>query len=208
MQEVQESRSRDLPCAASTGVPSAAPLSFLARLLSIAGHPFLVLPASVTAVSALRGGGARAGLLLGGVFLAVSLAIIAGIKAGRFNDFDVSRRERRPGFYLLVSAGTAALAVSLRGDAQAVRACLSAGALLVACGVANRWLKASLHTAFALYAVGYWAACWPGTAAVALPLASAVAWSRIHLRRHSLAEVLAGAVLGLVAGVSLLLFAG
>ena len=196
MHDVRESRALAAP---------ADGLYPLARYLSILGHPFLVLPATVAAVSVLRGGSARSGLLLAAVFLGVSAAVVAGIRAGRFNDFDVSQRERRPGFYLLVIAGTAALAQSLRGDAQAVRACLSAGALLLACGVVNRWLKASLHTAFALYAAGFWSAWSLPAGFLALPLAAAVAWSRLRLRRHSPGEVLAGAALGLLAAVALLL---
>lgn len=190
---------------AAPAAPSGALVHQLARYLSIVGHPFVVLPASVAAVSLLRGGSVRAGALLAGVFLVVSALVVAGIKAGRFNDFDVSERERRPAFYLLVTAGTAALALWLRGDAGAVRACVSAGALLVACGLVNRWTKASLHTAFALYAVGFWAAWSPLAGLLALPLAAAVAWSRIYLGRHTKAEVLVGAALGLIAAVALLL---
>jgi membrane-associated phospholipid phosphatase len=184
---------------------TAEPARQLARSLSIVGHPFLVLPASVAAVSLLRGGGVRSGMLLVLLFAVVSALIVAGVRAGRFNDFDVSERERRPRFYLLVIAGTAALAYSLRADERAVRACVSAGALLVACGLANRWSKASLHTAFGLYAAGFWAAWSPAAGLIALPLVAAVAWSRIQLRRHTTAEVVVGAALGLLAAAALLL---
>jgi membrane-associated phospholipid phosphatase len=183
--------------------PSADAVHQLARYLSVVGHPFVVLPTSVAAVSLLRGGDVRSGALQ--VFLVVSVLVVAGIKAGRFNDFDVSERERRPGFYLLVISGTAALAYWLRGDAGAVRACLSAGALLLVCGLVNRWIKASLHTAFSLYAAGFWAAWSPSAGLLVLTLAAAVAWSRIHLGRHTKAEVLVGAALGLVAALALLL---
>lgn len=196
MQDVQQSR--------APALPPVDPLYPLARSLSVLGHPFIVLPASVAALSVLRGGDVRAGALLGGLFVVVSVLIVAGVKAGRFNDFDVSERERRPGFYLLIIAGAAALAYSLRADPQAVSACLSAGALLVVCGVVNRWTKASLHTAFGLYAAGFWAAWSLAAGLAALPLAAAVAWSRLHLRRHSLKEVLVGAALGVLAAVALL----
>lgn len=189
---------------ASTPALRVAPLYPLARRLSIFGHPFLLLPASVGAIAVLRGGDARAGLLMAGVFVAVSVAIVAGIRSGRFNDFDVSERERRRGFYPLVIAATAGLAYSFRQDAQAVRACLSAGALLLSCSVVNRWLEASLHTAFGPYAAGL-GATWSLAAGLwVLPFAAAVAWSRVYLGRHSTVEVLVGSALGLVAAAALL----
>lgn len=195
---------QDVPEARSPALPGSAPLYSLARQLSIFGHPFIVLPASVGAIAVLRGGDARSGLLMAGVFVAVSVAIVLGIRAGRFNDFDVSERERRAGFYPLVIAGTIGMAYSFRQDAQAMRACISAGALLVSCGVANRWLKASLHTAFGLYVAGLWATWSLSAGLLVLPFAAAVAWSRVHLGRHSMREVLVGAALGLVAAAALL----
>lgn len=67
-------------------------------LSSILGHPFVVLPASIGALAVLRGGDLRTALALAVVFVVVSLAVVLGVRAARFNDFDVSQRERRPGF--------------------------------------------------------------------------------------------------------------
>jgi hypothetical protein len=55
---------------------------------------------------------ARRGLLAL-LLIGVSLVSVLGVRAGRFNDFDVSQRERRPGFYALVIALTALLAARL-----------------------------------------------------------------------------------------------
>jgi len=176
----------------------------IARYLSILGHPFIVIPASVGALAVLRGGDLRSALAVAAVFLAVSLAIVAGIRAGRFNDFDVSERERRPGFYLLMAGGTIALAFWLRQDPRAFRACWIAGVVLGACGVLNRWSKVSLHTVFSLYAAGLWGAWSPAAGLIALATGAAIAWSRVHLGRHSLNEVLAGAAVGVVAGIGLM----
>lgn len=121
---------------------------------------------------------------MAGGFAAVSVAIVLGIRAGRFDDFDdfdVSEREQRAGFYPLVIAGIIGVAYSFRQDAQAMRACISAGALLVSCSAANRWLKASLHTAFGLYAAGLWATWSLSAGLLALPFAAAVAWSRVYV---------------------------
>jgi hypothetical protein len=183
-------------------------LHAVARYLSILGHPFVVLPASIAALALLRGGDPRTGLALGLLFILVSLAVVLGVRAGRFNDFDVSQRERRPAFYALVLAATIVLAARLRHDPEGFWACVLAGATLIVCGLMNRWIKASLHTAFSLYATGLWCAWSVSAGLAALPLALCVAWSRLHLRRHSRAEVLAGVAVGLAAGAGLVLLAG
>ena len=62
------------------------------------------------------------------------------------------------------------------------------------------WIKLSLHVGFACFAT---AMLWPHPRALAAAaaMAIAVAWSRLLLARHSLAEVLAGGGLGLLMGV-------
>ena len=180
--------------------PPARSADFVARYVSIVGHPFVVLPASLGALSALREANVDAAITIALVFLALSLAVLAGVRAGRFNDFDVSERERRPMFHALLTGATLALAIWARDDAGALRACLIASAIIGACGLLNGWTKVSLHTAFALYAAGLWATWTLGAALVALPIAGAVAWSRARLRRHSWHEVGAGALVGLVGG--------
>jgi hypothetical protein len=176
------------------------PLQRLARYLSVVGHPFIVIPASVGAVSVLRGGDTRVAASVAFLFIAVSLGILVGIRAGRFNDFDVSERQRRPPFYILVVGATVTLGVWLRHEPGALRACAIASAVLAACGLVNRWTKASLHTAFALYVAGLWGAWSVSAGLVALAIAASVAWSRAHLGRHSWREVCAGAAIGLVGG--------
>lgn len=177
----------------------------LARHLSVAGHPFIVIPASVAAVSVLRGGGSSSGASIAIVFVAAAAAVLIGVRTGHFNDFDVSERQRRPAFYLIVTAATAALAFRVREQPDALWACCTAAALLITSGLLNRWIKASLHTSFSLYAAGLWGVWSLPAGLIALPIAASIAWSRVHLGRHSRAEVLAGAALGLVAGASLVL---
>jgi len=191
MQEIQSSDTR----AGASGDP----IDRFARYLSIVGHPFIVLPASVAAISALRGGEPHAARAVAGLFIAISIAIVVGMKAGRFNDFDVSDRQRRPSFYLLVIAGTVGLGFWLRDKPEAFGACAIAAAVLIVCGVVNRWVKASLHAAFSLYAVGLWATWSISAGLVAIPVAAAIAWSRIRIGRHTVKEVLLGTAVGLVA---------
>jgi len=158
------------------------------------------------AVAVLRGRDLGPAVALFGLFVAVSAALVFGIGTGHFNDFDVSERKRRPGFYVLVTGATLALGFWLRDDPAALHSCAIAGATLVACAVLNRWTKVSLHTAFALYVAGYWGAWSIGAGLVALAAAGGIAWSRVHLGRHSRGEVQLGAMIGLVAAAGLIVF--
>ena len=73
--------------------------------------------------------------------------------------------------------------------------------LIAVSALVNQWLKVSLHTGFAAFtAVALFSGSRPmgiGAAVVAL----AVAWSRLELRRHTLPEVVGGALLGIGAAL-------
>jgi membrane-associated phospholipid phosphatase len=190
--------------------PAGTPATLLdrfARYLSGFGHPFVVVPCSVAAISMLRGDAPHAATSVAALFIAMSVAVFVGVKAGRFNDFDVSERSRRPGFYVLIIGGTVALGFWLRDQPEAFGACAVAAAVLVVCGVINRWMKPSLHAAFSLYAVGWWGAWSIAAGLAAIPFAAAVAWSRIRLHRHTPREVVVGTAIGLVAACCILMLA-
>ena len=116
---------------------------------------------------------------------------------------DVSDREQRKGFYralfVVLPAGSVALWVlqpALR------RGIVTSWALILASMAANRFVKSSLHVAFAAFCAA--SVPMPPVGAVAAGIAVvAIAWSRLALRRHTLAEVALGALLGAVAGLSM-----
>jgi membrane-associated phospholipid phosphatase len=78
--------------------------------------------------------------------------------------------------------------------------------VVVMASLLRRWLKLSLHAAFAVFAASL---LWPSVMAVVglLALAVAVAWSRLVLRRHTLGEVVVGLLAGGAAGVGFHLIA-
>jgi membrane-associated phospholipid phosphatase len=73
------------------------------------------------------------------------------------------------------------------------------GALVLAALLVARWVKVSLHAAFAAFAT---ILLWPITLAVVggVLVTVAVVWSRLVLRRHVVADVIAGLLLGVAAG--------
>lgn len=81
---------------------------------------------------------------------------------------------------------------------------LAAVAMLCVAGIANRWIKLSLHMASLAFAgVASWPLS-PVVAMLAVTLLPLLGWARLKMARHTLPEVLGGATLGLLSGASLL----
>ena len=181
-------------------IPSAA------RVLSIVGHPALLMPAAVAWSASARGAPAQALHLAVSASIAVALAVGAyslwQVRAGRWSHVDApapGERRQLNVFLVLLLLGVSA---ALWGFGQPLLVSLGlglGGALVLATHLLRRWLKVSLHASFAVYAA---ALLWPAALAmgVVLLLAAAVSWSRLALRRHTLAEVLAGLAAGAAAG--------
>lgn len=146
--------------------------------------------------------------ILGTLFLAViaptAFLLLAGVRSGRWQDTDVSVREERKRFYpwaIPISALGVVATWLIGAPFFVVRGGLMTFGLLVAAAVINAKLKISLHTLFAAYCmmILFQVGIWCGTAA--LVLAALVFWSRLFLGRHTAAECLAGAGLGVVGGI-------
>jgi hypothetical protein len=81
---------------------------------------------------------------------------------------------------------------------------LAAVAMLCVAGIANRWIKLSLHMASLSFAgVAAWP-LWPAAAIVVLAALPLLGWARLRMARHTLSEVIGGAALGLVTGAILI----
>lgn len=173
-----------------------------ARMLSVLGHPGLLMPAAV-AVAASRAD-APPQLLPVALATAVVVAVIVGIyslwqvRAGRWVHIDASNPNERHQLNLFLAAllGGAALLLWALGQPMPVAlGPLLAGLVVGLTHLLRRWHKVSLHAAFAVFSV---ALVWPQpalTPALAL-LTMGVAWSRLVLRRHTLPEVLLGLLFG------------
>ena len=163
-----------------------------ARAISIVGHPFLVTTVMILAT---------AGRKIGLAFLAIAVVpmtilMIVQVRRGRWEHVDASNRGERKSLYvvglLVALVWVGWLAMSER--AVPWRAVVVIAMLLV-CALMTRWLKVSLHLFFAAMA-----------AVVVIPMVVLVpllAWSRLHLRRHTAAEVIVGTVMGGVTGLLL-----
>ena len=185
-----------------------------ARALSIVGHPAVLMPVAVAAAAS--GPGAPPQLLRVALGTAVAVAVIVGLYSlwqvhrGRWAHVDASHPAERSQLNLVLAGLLCAAAglVWALGQPPAVAAGPLLAALLVLLTHAlRRWLKVSLHAAFALFAAALVWPHLPGTLAIGA-LALGVAWSRLVLRRHTLAEVLTGLWLGAAFGAALRLSLG
>ena len=169
----------------------------VARWISIVAHPFVM--ASLMAL----GASARAALLVA-AFTVVPLAVLmlVQVRSGRWGDVDASQREERPLLFAVAGLGLLALATYLaltQPISPLLRGLLSPLVLLAGAALVNHWVKASLHVAFAVLAAATLIMLGHVLGWVLVPVIPALGWSRLVLGRHSISELLAGALLGLAA---------
>lgn len=178
----------------------------IARWTSILLHPFAVF-AGLALLAAWRLQPASLPRVAIGIGVAIAvlwLFVLQRQRSGRWGTVDASDPRERPALYVL------ALLLALGnwwwlGGQESVLApglLLVIGMLLLAAAV-NRWIKLSLHMAsLAFAAVALLALALP-VGIVAMALLPLLAWSRLRLGRHRPAEVIAGGVLGVLAGALL-----
>ncbi|HYD86548.1 MAG TPA: hypothetical protein VEA80_03670 [Vitreimonas sp.] len=167
---------------------------------------------ALAAISASADAAERTKLLSVAVTAAVAASVVVfgmmQVRAGRWRDSDASAPSERVELNLFLAAllaGTAALSYMNGEPIRLVAGFALAGAIVLAALALRHLLKLSLHVAFAAFGAGV---LWPAMpiAAVLLSLfAAAVAWSRLELKRHTLNEVVVGAVAGAAAASLLLL---
>lgn len=125
--------------------------------------------------------------------------ILIGVRRGRLTDQHVGRREQRIvplGFAVAsVIVGLIALWVlDAPRDLIALVVAMLAG-LIVTISVTVKW-KVSVHTAVAAGTVVILCLVFGWICLLAAPIVVAIAWSRVTLRDHTLAQVTVGAILG------------
>ena len=182
----------------------------LARWTSILLHPFAVF-AALALLAAWRL--EPASLPRTAIGIAVAIGVVWGFvlqrrRSGRWGTVDASHPRERPALYALALAVALGYWAWLGGRESAVAAgVLVVVAMLFVAAMANRWIKLSLHMASLAFAAAALLALWPVAGVLALALLPLLGWSRLALGRHRPAEVLGGALLGLLAGVGLRAFA-
>jgi hypothetical protein len=185
----------------------------VARSLSILGHPVVVMPvASALLVLDRR---ASSPLLIVTALCLTSAVVLAfsfwQVHRGRWQHVDASSAHERRSlnlFLAIVLFLAAAIAFVGAAERGLTLGLALSGFLIGLIMLVSRWVKLSLHAAFAAFAV---VLLWPlglGYVAIAALVAAAICWSRVLLCRHTVIEVVSGSVLGVLVGVGFWLAIG
>lgn len=176
--------------------------SSVARVVSIAGHPAVLMPMAVVIASLahMRSAALAVSLICACAVLGYSLH---KARRGDWIHIDASVPTERAQLNSRVAIGllAAAGALSFTGLHFGFPLVVGLSGLIVTVGHVSRGVgKLSLHAAFAVFAAFL---VWPNlTATAALALTAAgVAWSRIALRRHVLVDIVLGTLTGAAAGL-------
>jgi membrane-associated phospholipid phosphatase len=134
--------------------------------------------------------------------------LVRGARRGRWDGHWVRDREHRtvPLLMCLLSAA-AGMVVMLVFDApdEIVAVSWAMISTLVACLVITRWWKISVHATVAGGALAMLAFLYGPWLLALAPLVALVCWARVAVTDHTVAQVIAGAVLGPVVGGSIFL---
>jgi hypothetical protein len=145
--------------------------------------------------------GVSASIAIGCAVLLPRLYIEFGVHRGWLSRPHLPRRKERalPLTIAAVSVLTAIALVHIAGGGQAIVESLAAMAfvLVIALGVTFVW-KISLHVAAMAGAVIITSQLFGAACIVLVPLVVLVAWSRVELREHTLAQVGGGALVGVL----------
>ena len=114
---------------------------------------------------------------------------------------DPSHRKHFYPIAVVVTALSGVVLWLLGAPGSVARGTATSVALLIIASIISRWSKISLHTSFNMFSAVVLLAVNQWVGVVALVLAMAVAWSRVHLSRHTLVQVLSGALLGTACGI-------
>ena len=178
----------------------------LADLISNILSPFsmslvLILLLSFTATSSRLDALKWALISLTLSLLPVLLVILYLVRNGKLEDVFINIREQRTRIYLLAGSCAIVSYVILHylGAPPALVAAFIAGLATVVIFITiNFWWKVSIHTAFVASAVTLLVMLYGGKAAVTVVLVPLMAWARVELKHHSLAQAAVGALLAAV----------
>jgi membrane-associated phospholipid phosphatase len=184
----------------------------IANLISNLAHPLLTFPVFIGVMLFLNETFTKAlwlsALILLGIFVPVTLKLYLGTKKGKYTNFDVSDREQRKGFFptLIVLFALIIGILYITGQSSYIlKPFLFAFLLIGICYVCNFYIKVSLHTSLTLF-LGFLILpvnLYLGIGFLVFTLL--MAWSRLHLKRHSLQEILLGGLIGVSVGIGYLI---
>ena len=183
------------------GRPRLSSSTTLARFISIAGHPFILIPLMI---AILTRNWVWTAIVAAVTILPLFFIVLRNVRRGVWSDHDVSRREQRGGLYrvaLPLVVASAVLLYFLDAGPGMMRGFAAVAVMLLVGALGNRFLKISMHMMAAAFCGVTIAWIHPVTTLVIVPFVAAIAWSRRKLDRHTWAEVAVGLAIGAAAAV-------
>jgi hypothetical protein len=174
----------------------------LPRLVSVVTHPFIV-SAIATLISADLHHASPI-LFRALVIILTLLGLVAvgfalwQVRTGRWKHIDAVHPVERKVLNIFLAAlllSSSILAWKYFPEPELAYGLLTSGVAIVIALVLARWLKISLHSCFASLATGI---LWPSFLALltGITISAVVYWSRLVLKRHTVAELAVGSLIG------------
>lgn len=180
----------------------------LAKLISILGHPmltFLVFTlVSLFIYEEFHEALLHASLVIGGVFLPLFLKMYWNTRKGNYTNFDISDQKQRQTWYLstLAILLVTSIVLFITEQPRTLRlAVLFVLILLTISKLVNFYLKCSLHVSLNSFLAFLIMTMNLRIGLLFLVCVLFIAWSRFVLKRHTLKEIIAGAIIGFLVGI-------
>lgn len=177
----------------------------IAHIVSVLGHPLLTIPLYVALVMFGSEDFKRASLntflIIGCVFIPVTVWLYIKSRNGSYTNFDVSDRKQRKSVFVFIIPILSIVTYILYKSDQAShvwQSMLFGLILLFILQVVNFRIKSSMHVSLNIYlsflimTVNY------PVGIIVFLLTAPIGWSRVVLGRHSLKEVISGTIIGLL----------
>lgn len=185
----------------------------LAKVISILGHPLLTFPVFVVIAlftyEEFHQALIHSSLILGGIFLPLSLKMYLKTKNGSYTNFDISDQKQRQSWYIYALLVLLAMTIILfaTGQPRTLRlSILFALLLLTISKLANFFIKSSLHVSLNIFLAFLIMSMNMLIGLIFLSCIIFVAWARLVLKRLSVKEIITGALIGFVVGIVAFIF--
>jgi hypothetical protein len=187
----------------------------IANIISIIGHPLLTIPLFVAIVmfgfEVFSKAALISFLIIGCVFIPVTLMMYKKSKNGTYTNFDVSDKTQRRSLFIFAIPILIIVTSILFFTNQSKNLCISvlfALILLIISYLVNFYIKSSLHVSLNIYLSSLIVTNNFKIGIAVLLFTGLISWSRVKLGRHSLKEVIVGFIIGLIVSIIMLKLEG
>jgi hypothetical protein len=182
----------------------------IAKWISILAHPFVMVAVMVIVAGSRFAAGAEvlypALLVLAIVLIPTSIVMFVQVRRKRWANSDASNMSERPWLLLVILiALIVLLGFLLLQDPNSflIKGVFASGLMVLVALIGTRWMKMSIHMAFAGFACTLLCILGSVVGYVLLVVVPLLAWSRLALKRHRPHELVLGLALGVLAGAAL-----